>query len=209
MVLGLNSVGHRYEDGPWLFRGISVAIAPGSLVGITGPSGSGKSTLLAILGGLVNPAEGDVSRADGECAWVFQVPSGIPRRTAIDHISYPLLTQGLDRRAAELAARPILDRVGLADREQHEHRTLSGGEAQRLALAQAIASGHPFVLADEPTAQLDRATAASVVRTLSSLPDQDRVVVVATHDPMVMAACSSVLDLGGPAEPGSAVLPCA
>lgn len=199
--LEAQNVGHRYGDGPWLFRGVSLRVDPGALIAITGPSGSGKSTLLAALGGLLNPTEGEIVRGDATFAWVYQSASGIPRRTALDHVVYPLLAVGLSRSEAETEAHPILARVGLERHTDSPYATLSGGEAQRLALAQAIATGRTVILADEPTAQLDRATARTIAEAISQLADGQRAVVVATHDPLVMEICPTRLDLATASHP--------
>jgi putative ABC transport system ATP-binding protein len=191
-------VGHRYDEGPWLFRGITRRFEVGTVTGVVGPSGSGKSTFLAVVGDLLRPAEGEVVRpAVATIAWLHQAASGIPRRTALDHVVFPMLAAGRRRRDAEPVALGLLDRVGLATRARADHRVLSGGEAQRVALARALACDASFVIADEPTAQLDRATAAEVARALGTIADGHRGVIVATHDPLVIAACDTVVDLGG------------
>jgi ABC-type lipoprotein export system ATPase subunit len=163
---------------------------------VTGPSGSGKSTLLSLLAGWVHPTEGTVTATGVETIrWVFQNPHGVARRTALDHVTLPLLAQRLPRREAERRARALLADFGLGDAADREFAALSGGEAQRLMLARGMASRPDLFLVDEPTAQLDQHTAAAVNRTLGVLAGAGMVVVVATHDPHTRDACTDVIDL--------------
>jgi ABC-type lipoprotein export system ATPase subunit len=127
--------------------------------------------------------------------WVFQNPYGVPRRTAIDHVTYPLLTSPLRRSAAQERARATMALFGLTGVEQRPFRALSGGEAQRLMLARAVASAPDLLLVDEPTAQLDVHTAHTVNATLGNIAAGGAIVVIATHDPDTRAACARVLDM--------------
>lgn len=195
MVVG-DHVGHRFAHGPWLFRDLDFTLTAGETVGLCGPSGSGKSTLLSIIAGFEIPAEGTVRRVRADrVRWVFQNPHGMPRRTAVDHVVQPLLGQGLDRVRAEDEAIAIMSTFHLTHVAAREFRELSGGEAQRLMLARAVASRPDLLLVDEPTAQLDQRTAGDVDRTLAGLAGDDVIVVVATHDPNTRAACTRVIDL--------------
>jgi ABC-type lipoprotein export system ATPase subunit len=163
---------------------------------VVGPSGSGKSTLLGLIAGAEIPTSGRIDRAGVErIGWVFQNPHGVSGRTALDHVVLPLIAAGLPRPYAEREARILLTRFGLAAREDSRFASLSGGEAQRLMLARAIASRPDLLLVDEPTAQLDPANAATVVDALGALADEGAVVVVATHDPRIREACDVVIDL--------------
>ncbi len=189
-------VGHRFTDGPWLFRDLDFTLTAGEAVGLCGPSGSGKSTLLSIIAGFERPAEGVVRRTHvSRVRWVFQNPHGMPRRAAIDHVVQPLLGQGADRPQAEDEAISIMRTFHLAKVADREFRELSGGEAQRLMLARAIASKPDLLLVDEPTAQLDQCTANDIDSTLTGLAHGDAIVVIATHDPNTRAACTRVIDL--------------
>ncbi|HEY0216862.1 MAG TPA: ATP-binding cassette domain-containing protein [Cellulomonas sp.] len=206
--LRLDGLGHRFGDGSWLFREVQAVLAAGSVTAVTGPSGCGKSTLLAIAAGVLDPAAGRAVRSGVDrVGWVFQNPHGVPRRTALDHVTLPLLARGATRRAADEEGRALLDRFGLAQVGARAFRHLSGGEAQRLMLARAVAIGPGLLLVDEPTAQLDRETADGVSRTLAHTARAGSVVLVATHDPRARDACDGVLDLGSArAEPrGGAV----
>src|SRR5690606_14745040 len=124
-----------------LFAGLDLDLRPGEIVAVVGPSGSGKSTLLSILAGWVTPTQGQVERRHIHTGgWVFQNPYGVPRRTALDHVVLPLLARGLTRAAAETQAWDLLRRFGLEAVGDRQFRNLSGGEAQRLMLARAVAT---------------------------------------------------------------------
>ncbi|MDC4233776.1 ATP-binding cassette domain-containing protein [Actinomyces sp. B33] len=107
MQVVIDSVGHRFPTGPWLFRGLTARLDPGQVYALVGPSGSGKSTLLSLIAGWVAPAEGAIERlGSGRTSWVFQNPHGAPRRTVLDHVVLPLLAAGARRREAEADAAP-------------------------------------------------------------------------------------------------------
>ncbi|WP_206736494.1 ATP-binding cassette domain-containing protein [Agromyces atrinae] len=169
----------------------------GAVYALTGPSGSGKSTLLGILAGWIAPTEGSVvTRRDRSATWVFQNPHGVPGRSALDHVALPRLARGAAPDVADEEARHLLDRFALGHVASREFRALSGGEAQRLMLARAIASDPEILLIDEPTAQLDPTTGDTVNAVIGELSRDDTVVIVATHDTRTRDACSAVLDLG-------------
>ncbi|WP_222126870.1 ABC transporter ATP-binding protein [Curtobacterium pusillum] len=193
----LDGVGHGWTVGTHLFRGVDRTFEEGTVTALVGPSGSGKSTLLAILAGMVRPTHGTVHRPD-RCRplWVFQNPHGVARRRVLDHVATPFVARGDDRRSADVRSLAVLERFGLGHRAHARFAELSGGEAQRLMLARGIASAPGLMLVDEPTAQLDRATADDVNRAIGALADSGTVVVVATHDDDTRAACDAVLDLG-------------
>lgn len=188
-------LGHSF-DGSSLFSELSFTVMPGEIVGVCGPSGSGKSTLLSILAGWMEPSEGHISfDRISKRGWVFQNPHGVPRRTALDHVVFPLLAKGFTRRLAETHGREALERFGLNHVAERMFHQLSGGEAQRLMLARAYCTAPDLLLVDEPTAQLDRATASTVNETLSGIADDGVIVVIATHDAETRQACTRVLDL--------------
>ena len=196
--LRLVDLGQRFDaPNPWLFRGLTERFTEGERCALIGPSGSGKSTLLSMVAGWLPPTEGTVEQVDiSRVHWVFQNPHGVARRAAIDHVSLPLLAGGAsitaaDRHALELCALVGLDH--LADRRPFSR--LSGGEAQRLMLALALASGPDLFLVDEPTAQLDRRSAATVNAAIASIGKAGGIVLVATHDPGTAAACDRQVDL--------------
>lgn len=181
--------------------GASFVIKRGHSAAILGPSGSGKSTLLSVLGGLVRPdggtvrvdlgtegAEGATVALRDVTAWVLQTMNVLPERSALDNVVVAALTQHGDRHRAREEAERRLESVGLADRAHDAARVLSGGELQRVVIARALASGRPFVLADEPTGQLDHSTSAIVLEALLR-SSGDAGVVIVTHDSEVAARC--------------------
>lgn len=196
MRVEVSGLGHSFDDRPWLFRDLRCALLPGRVYALTGPSGSGKSTLLAILAGWMVPREGTVERRQIEdVGWVFQNPHGTPRRTAIDHVMLPLLARGSGVRDADADAKGLLKRFGLGEVAGQQFRRLSGGEAQRLMLARAIAARPQLLLIDEPTAQLDPSTAREVNHAISRLISPETIIVIATHDPETRDSCTDHVDL--------------
>lgn len=187
---------HRFPGTKELFSGLDITLSPGEVVAVVGPSGSGKSTLLSILAGWVKPLVGEVTwHRISHTGWVFQNPHGVPRRTALDHVVLPLLAQGLARQDAEHEAMKVMIHFGLAEVAERVFRDLSGGEAQRLMLARALVAKCDLLLVDEPTAQLDLATASTVNDVLMGIAQDDTIVVVATHDLRTKDACTRVIDL--------------
>jgi lipoprotein-releasing system ATP-binding protein len=187
----------RHGRGPELFHDLSFRLVAGEVVAVCGPSGCGKSTLLSVLAGTLPPTSGSVARHGiDRVGWVFQNPWGVPGRSTLDHVVFPLLTDGSRRRDVEPAARRTLDRFGLLHLADRPFAQLSGGEAQRLMLARAVAARPDLRLVDEPTAQLDRRSATTVNARLRAAADGGAVVVVATHDPQTRDACSRVVELG-------------
>jgi len=187
----------RHGRGPVLFHGLSFRLEAGEVVAVCGPSGCGKSSLLSVLAGTLAPTAGTVDLSGvTRTGWVFQNPWGVPGRTTLDHVVFPLLADGSRRRDVEPTARDTLDRFGLLPLADRPFAQLSGGEAQRLMLARAVAMRPDLLLVDEPTAQLDRRSAATVNERLRAAADGGAVVVVATHDPQTRDACHRVIDLG-------------
>jgi ABC-type lipoprotein export system ATPase subunit len=191
-----HELGHRFQGAAELFHNLSFEFSPGEVIGICGPSGCGKSTLLSILAGWQQPTTGRLELTGiARTGWVFQNPYGVAGRTALDHVSFPLLAKGLARAQAEQHALNALTRFHLEHVRDRPFRALSGGEAQRLMLARSICSAPDLLLVDEPTAQLDLTTAASVNKTLSNIAQEGTIVVIATHDPDTRAACTRVIDM--------------
>jgi ABC-type lipoprotein export system ATPase subunit len=170
-------------------------VEAGARVALVGPSGSGKSTLLHLMAGLIDPTVGRVSwPAIGDrdalrprvVAVVFQGPSLLPPLTVEENVALPLVLGGMADAGARLQARDalaVLDLAELADKLPEE---ISGGQAQRVAVARALAGEPRLILADEPTGQLDRAAASTVVDVLLEAAEHaGAALVVATHDPLV------------------------
>lgn len=196
--LHLDNIGHRFrDDQPWLFRDVSASVLAGERVALIGPSGSGKSTLLGLIAGWIAPAAGTVELAGIErTQWVFQNPHGVAHRDALDHVVLPMLVGGFTRADAEQEAVDLLASLHLEHLvDRRPFSRLSGGEAQRLMFARAIASRPQLMLVDEPTAQLDRASAQAVNEAVQRLSDGGAIVIVATHDDDTAAACDRVINL--------------
>ncbi len=192
----MHGLTHRFPGTGDLFSNLSATLLPGEVVGLVGPSGSGKSTLLSLIAGWETPSKGTVERVSiDHVGWVFQNPHGVARRTALDHVVLPLLGRGRRRAQAEVLALEILDKFNLSAAADRQFRALSGGEAQRLMLARAVATAPDLLLVDEPTAQLDLATATTVNDVLAGVAQESTIVVVATHDAHTREACTRVLDL--------------
>lgn len=209
MSLAVEGVRHRYPGRETdVLAGISLTIEPGESVALMGPSGSGKTTLLAILGLLTRPGAGQVL-IDGEpvsqrdtsrlrstaYGWVFQGANVLPRRTALDNAALGCLARGTSRTAAEGAALAALTAVGIGDLALKPANTLSGGELQRVCIARAIAARPRFILADEPTGQLDSGTTAGVIRALVENRPAGTAVIIATHDAEVAGHCQRLVRL--------------
>ena len=198
MRLGLAGVGHRFPGCPPLFEDLTADLGPGHVYALSGPSGSGKSTLLGIIAGWIPPTSGSIAREGiTGIQWVFQSPHGVAGRTALDHVSLPLLARGLSRADADTAAHTLLQDMGIAHLASGAFRHLSGGEGQRLMIARALAANPDLLLLDEPTAALDHRTAQEVVDVVAALAQRDCIVVIATHDPRVQERCTDRLSLAG------------
>ncbi len=168
-----------------VLRGLDLDIATGEMVGLTGPSGSGKSTFLNVIGALDHPTSGrvlfegeDVFARDASglalfrnetVGFIFQSHHLLPEFTALENAMMPGLIRRLARNEARQAAQEMLSRVGLAERMEHKPGELSGGEQQRVALARALCLKPRLLLADEPTGNLDPATAEGIHRLLTDL----------------------------------------
>jgi len=193
---------HEGREVP-ILKGIDLTIDEGEMLCIVGPSGAGKSTLLHLLGTLDLPTAGRIAY-DGEdvttyssarlaefrnhsIGFVFQFHHLLGDFSAVENVMLPLLVGGHGRAAARRRAAEVLDRVGLSDRLQHRPGQLSGGEQQRVAVARALVGGARLLLADEPTGNLDRDTAQTIVDLLDSARDQGVTIVMVTHDPEMAA----------------------
>jgi len=195
-----------------VLREVDLEVPRGMLLAIIGVSGSGKTTLLNVLGGLDRADAGTLEiagrRVDsmGETercrlrlerlGFVFQFHHLLPEFTAEENIMMPLLIAGRDPESSRARARSLLEVVGLRERAAHRPSELSGGEAQRVAVARALASEPEIVLADEPSGNLDGATAAGLHELLSSLArDRHQTFVMVTHNDRLAALADRVLRL--------------
>lgn len=198
-IIELLDLSFSYDGQPPLFCGLRANMRGGQSWALTGPSGSGKSTLLGLIAGWERPSSDAVKKVGvSRTAWIFQNPHGQPHRAAVDHVIYPLAAAGSSRADALEEATRILDSFGLTDVAARAFSSLSGGEAQRLMLARAVATKADLLLVDEPTAQLDRVAAEVVNGVLRHLAMRGAIVIVATHDAQTVDACEYQLDLEGP-----------
>jgi putative ABC transport system ATP-binding protein len=190
-------------------RGASVSAGQGEILAIMGPSGSGKSTLLHCLAGIFTPDAGDVlfhgqvlntmSEADRTklrrtaFGFVFQFGQLVPELTAADNVALPLLLNRTRRKVAYKTADTWLDKLGIGDKGGRRTGELSGGEAQRVAVARALALAPKVIFADEPTGSLDSLTSEKVMDLLTGLArEQGSTVVIVTHDARVAAYADRV-----------------
>ncbi|TDB77601.1 ABC transporter ATP-binding protein [Micromonospora sp. KC721] len=187
-------------------RGASIAVESGEILAIMGPSGSGKSTLLHCLAGILVPGSGEVlfdgARVDcmteaersrlrrDRFGFVFQFGQLVPELTAVENVALPLLFGGVRRTEALRKAYGWFERLGMDGMEQRRSGELSGGQAQRVALARGLVAGPKVLFADEPTGALDSLTSEQVMDLLVAVArEQGTTVVLVTHEPRV-AACA-------------------
>ncbi len=214
-IVRLEQVGKSYQQDAFAVDALSAVdlhIVAGEFLALVGPSGSGKTTLLNLIGGLDSPATGRIW-VDGQeigglsksqlsdlrlrrIGFVFQEYNLIPVLSAMENVEYVMLLQGVANDERHARAMAVLKDVGLQGMEQRRPRELSGGQQQRVAVARAIVSHPAIVLADEPTANLDSATGASLLDMMRELNESRGVTFVfSTHDAMVMERARRIVRL--------------
>jgi putative ABC transport system ATP-binding protein len=214
-AVSVRGVSRRFDLGPeqvWAVQNVSIAIASGEFLALIGRSGSGKTTLLNIIAGLDRPTEGDVlidgrsvpSMSEAELThlrrhtlgFVFQSFGLLPLLSAYENVELPLRIAGVRHGARGKRARHVLDMVGLGRRAEHRPYELSGGEQQRVAIARALAIQPSLILADEPTGELDSATATAIFTLMRDVARSEGVTIItSTHDRLVMEMADRIEEL--------------
>jgi len=211
-AVGLTKIYHESEVPVRALGGVSFNVEEGEFTAIVGPSGSGKSTLLHILGGLDRPAQGSVKVAGVDLnllspskliefrlfniGFVFQAFNLIPVLTARENVEFIMLLQKFSKAERQSRAQELIDAVGLSQRADHRPVQLSGGEQQRVAVARSLASRPRFVLADEPTANLDSQSAENLLSIMAGLNKKlGTVFLFSTHDKRVIDKARRVITL--------------
>ncbi len=211
-VIEITDVTKLYQAGDLTVAalgGVSFGVLPGEFVAIMGPSGSGKTTLLGILGCLDRPTSGsyrlvgeEVSALDetrrarvrgAQIGFIFQAYNLIPRSTAYRNVELPLVYAGVPRRERKRRVLAALAAVGLSERERHLPTQLSGGEQQRVGIARALVAGPSVVLCDEPTGNLDSASAVEVLAILDQVNQAGSTIVMVTHSDEVAQRAGRIL----------------
>lgn len=191
---------------------LNLDVDRGDFLALMGPSGSGKTTLLNLIAGIDSPTSGSLVidgvdlaslRSGRLAAWrsehvgyIFQLYNLVPVLTAFENVELPLLIHGLTRRERAAKVTQALEMVGITDRANHFPRQLSGGQEQRVAIARAIVTDPTIIVADEPTGDLDRSSAASIMTLLQRLNQElGRTLVMVTHDPHTTEYATRTLHL--------------
>ena len=214
-IISARNLHKSYGNNPVL-RNVSLDIFPGESVAIMGPSGSGKTTLLHALSGIIKLDAGSVlfngpagqvaveslserertSLRANSFGFVFQQGLLVPELTAEENVSLAAMIAGVPRQQARSISADLLNRLGLGQMLDRRMGEMSGGQAQRVAIARSQVNGAPVTFADEPTGALDSKTAREVMALLlTMIPQQGKTLLVVTHDPNVAAACSRVVYL--------------
>jgi putative ABC transport system ATP-binding protein len=192
-------------------RSLSIDIERNEYVAIMGPSGSGKSTLMNLIGCLDTPTSGsyqlngiDVSKMEDnmlaeirnkEIGFVFQTFNLLPRYTALENVTLPLIYAGVPKVEREKVAIDTLEQVGLADRMTHKPNELSGGQRQRVAIARAMVNKPSIILADEPTGNLDSKTSIDIMGLLDEIHRNGNTVILVTHEEDIAKHAARIIRL--------------
>jgi putative ABC transport system ATP-binding protein len=213
-VIEIHDIVKNYQVGSVVvraLRSVSVDINRNEYVAIMGPSGSGKSTLMNLLGCLDTPTSGsyilngtDVSKMEDdylaeirnkEIGFVFQTFNLLPRYTALENVTLPLIYAGIPKADREKVAIETLEQVGLGDRMTHKPNELSGGQRQRVAIARALVNKPSIILADEPTGNLDSKTSIDIMGLLDDIHRKGNTVIVVTHEEDIAKHAARIIRL--------------
>jgi cell division transport system ATP-binding protein len=209
-MIEFHSVSKKYSSDAFALRDVSLNIAKGELVYLAGPSGAGKSTLLKMIAAVERPTSGSVVVGGHDIGklkkagvpflrrnlgLIFQQQRLLNDRSILANTMLPLIVTGAPRAQAETRARAALDKVGLLERANAQPMELSGGEQQRVAIARAIVNRPQIILADEPTANLDRAAADKVIDALRAFNAVGVTCMISTHDEQILDGAARVIRL--------------
>jgi putative ABC transport system ATP-binding protein len=213
-VIEIHDIVKNYQVGSVIvraLRSLSVNIDRNEYVAIMGPSGSGKSTLMNLIGCLDTPTGGtyslngtDVSKMEDnmlaeirnkEIGFIFQTFNLLPRYTALENVTLPLIYAGFARAEREQMAIETLEQVGLGDRMTHKPNELSGGQRQRVAIARALVNKPSIILADEPTGNLDSKTSIDIMGLLDEIHKKGNTVIVVTHEEDIARHTARIIKL--------------
>ena len=192
-------------------KGVDVSVMKNEYLAMMGPSGSGKSTLMNLLGCLDTPTAGaynlngtnvsslkdnDLAEIrNKEIGFIFQTFNLLPRLTALENVSLPLVYAGYNSEDRKIKAQDVLEKVGLGDRMDHRPNQLSGGQRQRVAVARALVNDPSIILADEPTGNLDSKTSLDIMRLFEEIHEMGNTLIVVTHEEEVASHAHRILRL--------------
>ncbi|KPL14857.1 MAG: macrolide ABC transporter ATP-binding protein [Bacteroides sp. SM1_62] len=213
-IIELSNIVKNYKVGTIIvraLRSVSLDIDKNEYVAIMGPSGSGKSTLMNLIGCLDTPTSGkyvlnnnDVSKLDdnqladirnNEIGFVFQTFNLLPRYTALENVTLPLIYAGFSKTERLERAKEVLESVSLTDRIAHKPNELSGGQRQRVAVARALVNHPSIILADEPTGNLDSKTSIDIMNLFDEIHELGNTIIVVTHEEYIAKRARRVVRL--------------
>jgi putative ABC transport system ATP-binding protein len=212
LVILANNLVKNYEIGDFIVRavdGIALRIKESDFVIIKGPSGAGKTTLLNLIGGLDSPNEGVVFSSGVKITnlqeeslaifrlinigFIFQNYNLISTLTAEENVMFPMKLAGMNLKEQRERAVSLLKQIGLGDRREHLPFQLSAGEQQRVAIARALANDPPMILADEPTANLDKKTSLFIRDLFEEMKKDNKTIIIATHDDLLIELANRII----------------